>query len=80
MIQRSNYRIAIVGLGYVGLPLAVEFARFFNVTGFDINRKRIQELSSGIDHTLEVEPDKLKQILKACPCDEKPGGGGLFCI
>jgi UDP-N-acetyl-D-galactosamine dehydrogenase len=79
MITKSNYRIGVIGLGYVGLPLAVEFSKTFNVTGFDINRKRIQDLSGGTDHTLEIESVTLKEVLKACPCDKKPGGGGLYC-
>jgi UDP-N-acetyl-D-galactosamine dehydrogenase len=53
--------IAIVGLGYVGLPLAVEFGKKRNVIGFDINPKRIAELSSGIDRTLEVSLEELRQ-------------------
>ena len=50
----SEAKIAIIGLGYVGLPLAVEFSKKFEVLGFDINQERIQELQSGIDSTLEV--------------------------
>ena len=50
----KNVRIAVIGLGYVGLPLAVEFGKHFPTVGFDINRKRIAELFSGKDHTLEV--------------------------
>src|SRR5687768_3820582 len=79
MITTSNYRIAVIGLGYVGLPLAVEFSKSFNVLGFDINQKRIQDLASGIDRTLEVDTDTLRSVLKPCPCDKMPGGGGLFC-
>lgn len=56
-------KIAIIGLGYVGLPLAVEFAKKFPVVGFDINTKRIAELKSGKDHTLEVEDEHLSQVL-----------------
>ncbi len=52
-------RIAIVGLGYVGLPLAVEFGKLRPVVGFDINPHRIAELQAGRDSTLEVEPDHL---------------------
>ena len=52
--------IAIIGLGYVGLPLAVEFGKLRLVIGFDINHKRIAELDMGQDHTLEVTPDELK--------------------
>jgi UDP-N-acetyl-D-galactosamine dehydrogenase len=52
--------IAIIGLGYVGLPLAVEFGKRRKVIGFDINRARIEELSGGHDHTLECSPEQLK--------------------
>ena len=48
-------KIAIIGLGYVGLPLAVAFSKKFEVTGFDINQERIQQLKNGHDHTLEIE-------------------------
>jgi UDP-N-acetyl-D-galactosamine dehydrogenase len=51
--------IAIIGLGYVGLPLAVEFGKKYNTIGFDINDKRIIELRSGVDHTLEVDKKEL---------------------
>ena len=54
-------KIAIIGLGYVGLPLAVEFGKKFDTIGFDINEPRIQELKQGEDSTLEVEPEELKQ-------------------
>jgi UDP-N-acetyl-D-galactosamine dehydrogenase len=53
-------KIAIIGLGYVGLPLAVEFGKKRPVLGFDINAARIAELQSGQDHTLEVSPEELK--------------------
>ena len=59
----SQHRIAIIGLGYVGLPLATEFARHFHVVGFDINKSRIDELRSGLDRTLEVEAATLKDVL-----------------
>ena len=52
-------RIAIVGLGYVGLPLAVEFGKQFDTVGFDINRARVDELIAGHDSTMEVEPELL---------------------
>jgi UDP-N-acetyl-D-galactosamine dehydrogenase len=51
--------IAIIGLGYVGLPLAVEFGKKYKTLGFDINEKRIAELLSGVDHTLEVDKKEL---------------------
>ena len=55
-----NNRIAIIGLGYVGLPLAVEFGKKFNVLGFDINQNRIKELLSGFDKTLESNKEKIE--------------------
>jgi len=58
-----NYKIAIIGLGYVGLPLAVEFAKKYKVIGFDINISRVNELKTGNDHTLEVAPADLKKVL-----------------
>ena len=61
MLQLSELKIAIIGLGYVGLPLAVEFGKQVPVVGFDIHQKRIDELKSGQDHTLEVSPEELKQ-------------------
>lgn len=60
----TDKRIAIIGLGYVGLPLAVEFGRKFPTVGFDINQARVQELASGRDHTLEVADEDLQQVLK----------------
>ncbi len=56
--------IAVIGLGYVGLPLAVEFGKIYNTIGFDINKKRIQELKEGIDSTLEVDSKNLKSAKK----------------
>ncbi|MEN8384726.1 Vi polysaccharide biosynthesis UDP-N-acetylglucosamine C-6 dehydrogenase TviB [Acinetobacter towneri] len=63
MLQISELKIAVIGLGYVGLPLAVEFGKKMPVVGFDIHQKRIQELQSGQDHTLEVSPEELKQAI-----------------
>lgn len=59
----DQIKLSIVGLGYVGLPLAVEFGKKRTVTGFDINATRVAELQSGQDHTLEVEPEELKQAI-----------------
>lgn len=61
MLNVSNLKIAVIGLGYVGLPLAVEFGKKVPVVGFDIYQKRIDELRNGQDHTLEVSPEELKQ-------------------
>lgn len=60
--MHSPARIAIIGLGYVGLPLAVAFAKKYSVTGFDINQQRIEELESGFDRTLEIEPEDLLAV------------------
>jgi UDP-N-acetyl-D-glucosamine/UDP-N-acetyl-D-galactosamine dehydrogenase len=57
-------KIGIIGLGYVGLPLAVEFGKKLDVIGFDINKGRIEELKKGHDRTLEVEPENLKAASK----------------
>jgi UDP-N-acetyl-D-galactosamine dehydrogenase len=50
-MSHSDKKIGVIGLGYVGLPLAVEFGKKFNVVGFDINESRINELKSGYDRT-----------------------------
>jgi len=63
---KNEYKIAVIGLGYVGLPLAVEFGRKYKTFGFDINESRIKELSNGHDRTLEVEGDKLQAVLVDC--------------
>lgn len=57
--------IAVVGLGYVGLPLAIEFSRKYKVVGYDINEQRIAELSAGIDRTAEVESSLFKERLSS---------------
>lgn len=61
MFQIEQLKIAIIGLGYVGLPLAVEFGKHKPTIGLDIDQKRILELQSGHDHTLEVTSDELRQ-------------------
>ena len=58
-------KIAIIGLGYVGLPLAVAFAEHYPTVGFDINRKRIDELQKGLDHTQEMDRDRLQGALSS---------------
>ncbi|MCK4111008.1 Vi polysaccharide biosynthesis UDP-N-acetylglucosamine C-6 dehydrogenase TviB [Acinetobacter radioresistens] len=64
MLQLPELKIAIIGLGYVGLPLAVEFGKKVPVTGFDIHQRRIDELKAGQDHTLEVSAEELKQATR----------------
>ncbi|MEA1924055.1 MAG: Vi polysaccharide biosynthesis UDP-N-acetylglucosamine C-6 dehydrogenase TviB [Pseudomonadota bacterium] len=63
-IQTKNLKIAVIGLGYVGLPLAVEFGKHFPTTGFDINQTRLQQLQSGQDITLEATTSELKSATK----------------
>ena len=60
MINKNKIKIAVVGLGYVGLPLAVEFSKKFLVIGFDINKERVDQLKQGKDYTNEVSSDQLK--------------------
>lgn len=59
MHQLEDTKLAIIGLGYVGLPLAVEFGKRYDTVGFDINQGRIEELRTGLDNTLEVSPEEL---------------------
>src|SRR6185436_3619048 len=61
MFDLERARLAIIGLGYVGLPLAVAFGRRFPTVGFDINRGRIAELERGEDHTREVDGEELRR-------------------
>ena len=58
----SNKKICLIGLGYVGLPLAVAFAEKFQVVGFDISQTRINELKNGHDRTLEIDNDLLQSV------------------
>jgi len=62
-MELNDLKIAVVGLGYVGLPLAVEFGKKRPVVGFDINESRIAELRGACDHTLETDADELKAEL-----------------
>lgn len=69
----SDAKIAIIGLGYVGLPLAVEFGKKYQTLGFDINQARIDELKSGTDNTLEVSDEELsatKELSFSCTVEE----------
>lgn len=68
-------KIAVIGLGYVGLPLARLFATKYSVIGFDINQARVNELNSGKDSTLEVEDELLQSVLVGKPSDAQ----GLYC-
>ncbi|MCQ0112278.1 nucleotide sugar dehydrogenase [Zhouia amylolytica] len=75
MVNSKDFRIGIIGLGYVGLPLARLFATQYSVTGFDINQKRVDQLNAGDDVTLEVEEDLLNAVLKT----DNNADSGLFC-
>lgn len=70
-----NIKIAIIGLGYVGLPLARLFATKYPVVGFDINQNRIKELNAGIDSTLEIDEVTLNKVLVSSISNDK----GLLC-
>ena len=72
-------KIAVIGLGYVGLPLAVEFAKQYPTVGFDINDPRVDELMNGHDRTLEVEDGDLKQVIASNLVSIEKEGKGLYC-
>ena len=65
----STTRVTVLGLGYVGLPLAVALAKKFYVTGFDVDTKRIGELSEGHDRTREIDADRLAKSSLGLTCD-----------
>ena len=61
MLNLKNVSIAVIGLGYVGLPLAIAFAKKYPTSGFDISKNRIRELKDNFDNTLEVSRSKIKK-------------------
>lgn len=72
MLKLEDVKLGVIGLGYVGLPLAVEFGKILPTVGYDINEKRIDELNNGVDHTLEVESELLSsssQLSFSCELD-----------
>lgn len=71
-MNTQTHKIAVIGLGYVGLPLAIEFAKKYDVLGFDINSKRVKELQQGEDHTKEANLEDLHQLI-----NHKEEGKGL---
>jgi len=73
-LLNKKKKIGVIGLGYVGLPLAVEFGKKYSTVGFDINEERVEKLNSGIDTTLEVEDELLQSVLMS----ENGNGNGLF--
>ena len=72
----ENTQIAVIGLGYVGLPLATLFASKYEVIGYDINSQRINEINTGFDKTLELSEEQLKNVLASNISQNK---NGLFC-
>jgi UDP-N-acetyl-D-galactosamine dehydrogenase len=77
-INPSEVKIAVIGLGYVGLPLAVEFARKYRVIGFDINEERVKKIMQCHDHTLEVGDGQLTEVINQQSQFEL-SKSGLFC-
>ena len=73
--METQIKIAVIGLGYVGLPLARLFATKYSVVGYDINQPRINALKSGVDSTLEIDSVSLKKVLLESPSDAI----GLYC-
>jgi UDP-N-acetyl-D-glucosamine/UDP-N-acetyl-D-galactosamine dehydrogenase len=73
-LMETKDKIGVIGLGYVGLPLAVEFGKKYATIGFDINQARIQALRNGQDNTLEIEEADLKKVLS-----KDPDAVGLYC-
>src|SRR5579872_2400924 len=71
----EQFKIGVIGLGYVGLPLAVEFAKKYNVTGFDVNPARVTEINKGHDRTMEVSAESLKAVSN----EAGSKNSGLFC-
>ena len=73
-MKLENSKIGIIGLGYVGLPLAVAFAEKYPVVGFDINQNRVKELLEGVDNTLEIDSSHLQSVLRT----SLTNGNGFF--
>ena len=72
----KKVKITVIGLGYVGLPLARLFATKYSVVGFDINTDRISELMSCVDSTLEVDNETLQSVLVS----DSSSSNGLYCL
>ena len=74
--MNKEFKIAVIGLGYVGFPLACLFSRKYKVIGYDIKKNRVDEINAGIDATGEVMPDALSTALAngmKCTCDLEDG-------
>lgn len=79
MKDLKDSKIALIGLGYVGLPLAVEFAKKFPTVGFDINKSRVEELTKGFDRTLEVSDEDLQSVILKSSEEFNGSSKGLLC-
>lgn len=81
-MKTPSSRIAVIGLGYVGLPLAVEFAKSRSVLGFDISSQRVADLQAGLDRTGEVDPDRLSNCanLRFTTEEGELGSCGIFIV
>ena len=81
-MDTSKERIAVIGLGYVGLPLAAEFGKVRPVLGFDVNLSRIEQLRAGVDRTLELNPAELEsaKYLEFCHTPEELATCGVFIV
>src|ERR1035437_2912561 len=69
----EDFKIAVIGLGYVGLPLAIEFGKKYKVLGFDINKTRVEELQQGVDHTLEADLEGMLEATSLGKFNDKTG-------
>ena len=72
-------KVAIIGLGYVGIPLAVEFAKKYPTIGFDIDKERVKDLMNGFDSTLEISKKNLQSIIDSDISSIFKDGKGLCC-
>lgn len=79
MKDLKDSKIALIGLGYVGLPLAVEFGKKYPTVGFDINKERVEELLRSHDRTLEVADEELKEVIVKNPIQLRNQSTGLYC-
>jgi UDP-N-acetyl-D-galactosamine dehydrogenase len=79
MHKSNKTKIAVIGLGYVGLPLAVEFGKKFPTVGFDIDSNRVKEIQEGHDVTLEVDDENLKKVIATDLLKVEANGKGLYC-
>ncbi|MGL5378781.1 nucleotide sugar dehydrogenase [Clostridium sp.] len=79
-IKNKEASMSVIGLGYVGLPLAIEFGKKVNVIGFDLNREKIERYNIGIDDTKEIGKDELKKTSVEFTCDEEKLKDSVFHI